>query len=206
MFEEQNAIGQIGQRIVVGHVSYSPLGHPTLGDVLVNGDPASARHRLIFDLNHTAVGEFLDLDAGISCRGRGKAIGDIFVNIARESAVGLAVDEEVAKCEARLDDVGGDPIHFEISAIADDHPRRCIKHDEGVGHVVNRRLKKLMLFAQLCLRLFDQPLVRSFESLVRRDPTRAASETPHSFSGGSADFSRSHDANMPCAALSFSIM
>ena len=116
-FEEQNAIGQIGQRIVEGHMSYSPLGPATLGDILVNGDPASARHRLIFNLNHTAVSKFLDLDAGISCRRRGEAIGDIFVNVAEKSAGSFAVDKEVAKREARLNDLGGGTIHFEISTI-----------------------------------------------------------------------------------------
>ena len=128
-------------------MSYSPLGSATLGDILVNGDPASARHRLIFDLNHTAISKFLDLDAGISCRRRGEAIGDIFINVAEKSAGSFSVDEEVAKRKARLNDLGGRMIHFEISTIADDHPRRSIEHDEAVGHVVDCGLEKLMLFA-----------------------------------------------------------
>ena len=41
------AVGQIGQRIVVGEVRHAGLDAPLLGDVLVHGDPAAARHRLM---------------------------------------------------------------------------------------------------------------------------------------------------------------
>ena len=46
---QQHAVGQIGQHVVVRHVGDARLDAPLLGDVLVRGDPAAARHRLMLD-------------------------------------------------------------------------------------------------------------------------------------------------------------
>ena len=40
---QQDAIGEIGQRVVVRHVFDLDLGPPLLGDVFVRGDPAADR-------------------------------------------------------------------------------------------------------------------------------------------------------------------
>ena len=46
---KNSAVGQIGQRVMQRHMRDLRLRHPPLGDVLVGGDPAAIRHRLIGD-------------------------------------------------------------------------------------------------------------------------------------------------------------
>ena len=58
---EEHAVGKPGQRIVQRHVHDLGLGAPLLGDVLVRGDDAAARHLLRRHGNGAAVAELADV-------------------------------------------------------------------------------------------------------------------------------------------------
>lgn len=58
---EQDAIGQIGERVVPGHVNDLGLGLATFGDVFVGRDPAAIRGRTIQTGDDAAIIEFVKM-------------------------------------------------------------------------------------------------------------------------------------------------
>ena len=86
---EQHAVRQIRQRVVPRHVRDALLGAMTLGDVLVDRDPAALRHPLVRDLDHAPVGEMAVHDevAGLQRRDVGIVElvgGDVAVPVVAE--------------------------------------------------------------------------------------------------------------------------
>ncbi len=55
-FAQQDAVGQIGQRVMARHVGNSPFRALPLGDVLVGCQPSAARDRLAHDRKCPAIG------------------------------------------------------------------------------------------------------------------------------------------------------
>ena len=56
---EQDAIGQIGQRVMARHVHDLGFGLPALGDVLIGRHPAAVGSRAVQTRHHPAVAEFV---------------------------------------------------------------------------------------------------------------------------------------------------
>ena len=56
-FAQQDAVGQVGQRVVARHMRDAPIGAQPLGDVLVGRQPSAARDRLAHDRKCPAVGQ-----------------------------------------------------------------------------------------------------------------------------------------------------
>ena len=58
---EQDAVRQIGQRVVPRHMHDLGFGLAALGDILVSGDAAAVFGRRVEARHHAAVGEFIDM-------------------------------------------------------------------------------------------------------------------------------------------------
>src|SRR4029077_7031757 len=54
LLQQQYAIGKVGQRVVARHMRDAVFGALALGYVLMGGQPAAARDRLVHDLKKTA--------------------------------------------------------------------------------------------------------------------------------------------------------
>ena len=61
---QEHPIGQARQRVVVRHMRHARFDAPLLGDVLVRGDCASTRHRLVHDDDDSPVAQFLNARRG----------------------------------------------------------------------------------------------------------------------------------------------
>ena len=84
---KQQAVGQVGERVVARHVRDLLLGAPALGDVLVGRDPAAVGHRMVEHGDGAAVGQ---LDAAwpwwSPVDERLEHLGDVLLDIAGEGA------------------------------------------------------------------------------------------------------------------------
>ena len=87
-FVERHAVRQVGERIVVRQMLDFFLGAQPLGDVLVGGDPAAVRDRLVDDGNDPAIGQVRDLAEGLSLRDRGQKFGPIGLDTVGAKAAG----------------------------------------------------------------------------------------------------------------------
>ena len=104
---QQHAVGQLGQDVVVRHVGDARLDAAVLGHVLVRGEPALVRHRLMLDGDDAPVAELADL-------GHRPALGDDLPQIAHVLVRRLldmqprrqAVAYDVGKRRARLGQLG----------------------------------------------------------------------------------------------------
>ncbi len=65
-FVERHAVRQVRERIVVRQVLDFFLGGQSLGDVLVGGNPAAVRERLVYNGNDPAIGQVRDFAKGFS--------------------------------------------------------------------------------------------------------------------------------------------
>ncbi len=120
---QQHAIGEIGKRVVVGHVFDLDLGSPLLGDIFMGGNPAAVGHRAVTNLEGFSVAQ---LDNAV-----GRLVGD--GNVGAPSQVFFRGHLGKAAClKAQVDDFGQrragmDPaarkvIHVDIAVVADDQP------------------------------------------------------------------------------------
>ena len=65
-FGEEDAVGQLGEGVVLGHELDLQLGPAAFGDVLVGGDPAAVVEGLVRDGDEAAVAELLEEGAGLA--------------------------------------------------------------------------------------------------------------------------------------------
>ena len=117
-FAEQYAVGQIGKRIVAGHVRDLLFCAPPLGDVLMSPDPAAARHRTVHDGYRPSVGQFEDLARRPASGKHRKEVLDIFIRVSGKSTGGLAMFEEVGQFAAGFYDFGRQSVHLIKAGIA----------------------------------------------------------------------------------------
>lgn len=125
------------------------LGVTPLGDVLVGGDPAPARHRLIERLDQAA-------ELGLDRPGRGPALADIAHDLAvvqvrigiQQSDVPAVLDQLVQRA-AGLHHLRRQPVHFEKAAVEHDDLFVGIEHAQALRHVVERGVEAAVALAQL---------------------------------------------------------
>ncbi len=80
------------------------LGEKSLGDVLVGGNPAAVRDRLVYNGNDPAIRQFRDLAEGRSMSDRGQEVGPIGLDIVGvKAAGGDPLIEDFPNGAARLD-------------------------------------------------------------------------------------------------------
>ena len=141
---QQDAVGQVGQDVVMRHVRDLRLRLAAIGDVLVGRDPATARHRLkdkaddapIVELDHVLerhpaahdvvqiVGVFLGVVTGVA------------------AAVHPVLDDRLER-RPRLRQLLRQPVDLRIAGIGDDQLPLGIEHDQSDRHVLEGREETL---------------------------------------------------------------
>src|SRR6185437_5412270 len=133
----------------VARVLQLAAGPAALGDVLVRGDPAAVRHRLIDDGHDAAVIE-LDLqDEAAALAERFVQFLDVAVGIERERSRGDAGIEQVAAAAADPDRAGTELVHVDVALVPHHQPVVGIEHAEALHHVVQGAFEQQVLFEQL---------------------------------------------------------
>ena len=126
MFEplvQQHAVGQIGQRVVVGHIFDLDLGPALLGDVFVCGDPAAVGHRPMANLEGAAVLQFDDAVGGFVGYRNVAAPVQVFIPRHRgKAACGIAQVDDFGQRRSRTDAVVRKIIHVDVAVVAHDQP------------------------------------------------------------------------------------
>ena len=143
---KQGAVRQIGQGVVVGKVRDPLLGAPAFGDVLVSCDPSAVRQRFVGDL-HRAPVRGLD-DADLRSPDVAQDGIDVLVFIADERARRLAMGDDVEEAAAGFHNVLGEPVHFDVTMIADHQPLRRIEQQQALRHVVDGAVQAQFLKRQ----------------------------------------------------------
>ncbi len=82
------------------------LGLTPLGDVLVGGDPAAVRHRLIDDADRTSVADLHRATESLRLGQAGAKLAMILIDVARKGSSLLAMSKQVANRQAGLHHVG----------------------------------------------------------------------------------------------------
>ena len=118
LLKQENTVWQIGQRVVTRHVRDAFFRPLTLSDVFVGGQPAAADNRLVDDRKSPPVRQIHDV---VECFPLGDAIGEpghIFIRIAGKVAALDSMPEQIAQQAARLYDVRGESVQFDITLVA----------------------------------------------------------------------------------------
>ncbi|MEY9743663.1 hypothetical protein ABIF65_003037 [Bradyrhizobium japonicum] len=104
MLVEHGAVGQVGQRVVMGEVGDALLDAPALGDVFVGRHPAAVRERLVEDVDRAPVG---GVDHhGVAHMDVAQHTDDIVADVTTERAGRLAVGNDVVEAGAGLHHLG----------------------------------------------------------------------------------------------------
>ena len=145
MFEplvQQHAIGEIGQRVVVGHIFDLDLGPPLLGDVFMGGNPAAVGHRPMANLEGAPVAQFDDAVGGF---GRHRNVGapvQVFLPGHRGKAARLETHvDDFGQRRAGADAVGRKIVHVDIAVVAHDQPMGGVEEAQSLRHVVDRGIE-----------------------------------------------------------------
>ncbi len=96
-FPQQDAVGQIRQRVVARHMCDPPVGALPLGDVLVGRQPSAAGNRLADDRESPAIAQ---LDGMTKALARGDAFSqpsDVLVGVVGKSSGLNALHQQVAQ-------------------------------------------------------------------------------------------------------------
>ena len=153
MFEplvQQHAIGEIGQRVVVGHIFDLDLGSPLLGDVFMGRDPAAVRHRPVTDLEGASVLQFDDAVGGFGGYRNIGAPVQIFVSGHRGKAARFKAHvDDFGERGAGTDAVARQIIHVDVAVVADDQPVRRVEKAQSLRHIVDRGIELQVSDAQV---------------------------------------------------------
>jgi hypothetical protein len=129
---ERGAVGQAGERVVMGQVFDTLFRSPPLGDIFVRSNPRAVRQRLAHHRDDAAVGAFNQGTCDLSGRQRFENPQTVFIGIAIDRSPGLAVANDILKLRARLHDIGGQAVHFDVTIVANDKPLRGVEHDHAL--------------------------------------------------------------------------
>ncbi len=118
---EQHPVGEIGQRIVVGHMLDLDLGPALFGDVFMGCDPAEVGHRPMADLERAPVAQF---DNAVGRLGRYRNVGapvQVFVAGHCGKAAGLETQiDNFGQGRAGADAIGRQVVHLDVTIVAHD--------------------------------------------------------------------------------------
>ena len=117
-FAQQDAVGQIGQRVVARHMRDAPIGAQPLGDVLVGRQPSAARDRLARRPKCPAIGQMHRVIERRLGRDALFKSDDVFVGVVGKSSGLNALDEEVAQVAPGPRDFRQQSVHFDVACIA----------------------------------------------------------------------------------------
>ncbi len=125
---QQHPIGEIGERVVVGHIFDLDLGLPLLGDVLMGGNPAAVGHRPVANLEGAPVSQLDDAVGGLGRYGNLGAPVEVFLLGHRGKASHLETHvDDLGQRGAGTNAVTRKIIHLDIAVVAYDQPMRRIE-------------------------------------------------------------------------------
>ena len=113
-----------------------------LGDVFVRGDPASIGQRPVVDLNRTPFGG-LQGDA-LGARDMLENPGAVFVDIDLNKSHLVSMAYQIAKVATRSDHFGRQPVHLDITLIADDETLGSIEQRQALRHIFDGGIETLL--------------------------------------------------------------
>ncbi|MHC2864890.1 hypothetical protein ACVIYH_005968 [Bradyrhizobium diazoefficiens] len=155
---EQHAIRQIGQRIVLCHMSDLGLGPALLGDVKMRSHPPAAGHWLSRHADQPTIRELVDSARDCIERQRSQfreeLLGSAFAGVALEDAGHDAMPDDVGVRCPRSQQFRRQLIESSIALVADDKPLLRIEHAQGLDHVVDGRIEPEFLLLDFLLRIF----------------------------------------------------
>jgi hypothetical protein len=141
LLHEAGAVGDAGQQVVMGHERDFLLVAPAVRDVLVNGDPAAALDRLVGDGDDAPVAQFIDGAVGLVAIDLGEAGLDIFAGRLGGTAGGHSGLENRPQRRPGTHFIGAQPIHLQVTRIADDEPLLAVEHAQAMRHVFQRHFQ-----------------------------------------------------------------
>ena len=163
---QQYPVGQIGQRVMVGHMLDLDLGLALLGDVFVGGDPAAARHRPVANLEGASV---LQFDDAVLCYVGKRDIGapsQIFVARHRRKAAGFKAQiDDFVERRAGADSAARNIIHVDKAVVADDQLVVGVEEAQALRHIIDRGVELEVSYPQGLFLLLAQ-FVLSLETGV----------------------------------------
>ncbi len=172
-FVQQHAVGEIGQRIVVGHVLDLDLGLALLGDVFMGGDPAEIGHRAMPDLVGLAVPQLDDAVLGFVGYRNVGAPAQIFVaRHGRKASDFEAKVDDFRQRRAGADLAGRNVVHLDIAVVAHDQLVVGVEEAQALRHVVDRGVELEIAYPQRLFLLLAQlvlPLQAGMELLALGD-------------------------------------
>jgi hypothetical protein len=133
---EQDAVGQVGQRVMMRHVRDLGIGASLLGDVLVGGDPTAVGHGLMRDADDAPVGERLDLYGALLFTHRRQAFTDVALGvIAGMNPCGNPIFQYLAECRSGFHLLRRKTIHQRIAVVGDDQALLGVEHAQALVHI-----------------------------------------------------------------------
>ena len=125
---QQHPIGEIGERVVVGHIFDLDLGLPLLGDVFMGGNPAAVGHRPVANLEGAPVSQFDDTVGGFGRYGNLGAPVEVFLFGHRGKASRFETHvDDFGQRDTGTDAVARKIIHLDIAVVAYDQAMRWIE-------------------------------------------------------------------------------
>jgi hypothetical protein len=125
------------------HVRDALVGSDTLGDILVGCEPPASYTWLIPDLDQAAV-PCLN-NRALTRADRAQHVIAIGPDITIEGPRIVPVLDHVTEIGARLHNLGGQPLHFDVATVTYDEPFVLIEHEKTLAHGVHRRIEPLLL-------------------------------------------------------------
>ncbi len=142
LFLEPGSIAQTRQRVVMRQESDLRFRAASLGDVLVDGDPAARSHRRVLHQDFAPLRRFDDQARDVALGEAAQQLHPVLLGVEIEMAAGLdAMLQEIDQRAARLHHVAREPVHLDVEVIADDDPFVGVEHDQTLRHVVDRRIR-----------------------------------------------------------------
>ena len=165
---------------MVRHVLDARLDVALLGDVLVRGDEAAVRHRLMLDHDGPAIAQLGDPGHRYIVRGDRKHVADVVV--VGVQAGGSPVPHDALQSSSGLRQLARQAVQLGVLFVANQQALLAVEHAQALRHVLERGIELQVLDLELKLAL-PQQLVLTAELgvqlfalgdvLMRADPAAA---------------------------------
>jgi len=153
---EQDAIGQIGERVVPGHVDDLGLGLAAFGDIFIGRDPAAVRGRAVQTGDDAAIVEIVKMRLG---RPLSQELGllaqelfDVLAGMIMDADAGC---EHVLIADAGFDLIGRKLENLQEAPVKDFQPVLCIVKAETLRHVFQGGIEQQVGLAQRPFQLLE---------------------------------------------------
>jgi hypothetical protein len=146
---KQDAIGQIGQRVVAGHVDDLGLGLAAFGDIFIGRDPAAVRGRAIQTGDDAAIVELVKMRFGRPLSQElgllGQELFDVFAGMIMDAD---ADREHIFVADAGFDLIGRKLENLQEAPVKNFQPVLCIVKAQTLRHVFQGGIEQQVGLAQ----------------------------------------------------------